>query len=544
MATVTFQRASHGLVPFPGDRPFGGDDHEVFGARDKETSRVADAWRRHRVTVLHGPAGVGKTSLLQAGVLANPKMAALPIGRVTPLPVFPAAALSTFNPWTFGLLSSWFPFASPAKAAAGPLGDMIRELRHSAEPVLVAIDEADFVFREGAWSPDHRSRLTDQLANAMVHNPDLHLLISVRGQHLDAAREFAAALADDVGRVGLDRFDRAAATEAVSRPLDDGLRRAAETIVRELCTIRPAGPGRIMGTSIVDPAILQITCAGLWKAGVIHRDLPSVRLATEIDEVLAAHCEQALATISADHRVSSSDLLHWVRSTVAEHPGEPVSAPEHGIPDHAAGALEDAHLLSAEPTGDGLRWKLRHPRLLPALHRLPDRLHPPNRPDARTRFRQAERALATGNFQLAAQHVDGALLTGERSGRFKAEAECFLGNLALYQNDADSAAEHYQEALALFASLLDNTAEALLLTALGRLKLSVDADQALMDLRSAADRLPDEPIVQTGHAVGLSRVGSKRAALAVLNDVLARDGDDPEARRTRGEILAELDRKG
>src|SRR4051794_38035738 len=76
--------------PFVGPRPFDTADQTIFHGRADETAALTKLWRDHRLTILHGQAGVGKTSLLRAGVL--PRLGedqgteVLPVGRLT----FPA----------------------------------------------------------------------------------------------------------------------------------------------------------------------------------------------------------------------------------------------------------------------------------------------------------------------------------------------------------------------------------------------------------------------------------------------------------------------
>lgn len=54
--------------PWPGPRSFDEYDHTYFFGRDAEIADLFDRIRAHTLTVLHGKSGLGKTSLLQAGV--------------------------------------------------------------------------------------------------------------------------------------------------------------------------------------------------------------------------------------------------------------------------------------------------------------------------------------------------------------------------------------------------------------------------------------------------------------------------------------------
>jgi WD40 repeat protein len=54
--------------PWPGLEAFREDDHAFFRGRGRETEQLLDLVLRERVTVLYGASGLGKTSLLHAGV--------------------------------------------------------------------------------------------------------------------------------------------------------------------------------------------------------------------------------------------------------------------------------------------------------------------------------------------------------------------------------------------------------------------------------------------------------------------------------------------
>src|SRR4051794_38617376 len=105
--------------PYVGIRPFTVDDSSLFFGRDQEAHNLADLWQANHLTILHGPRGVGKTSLLQGGVmplLDQNMVEVLPPGRVSRRTPTPAAVLPrSGNPHVFALLSSWAPFTPPTQ---------------------------------------------------------------------------------------------------------------------------------------------------------------------------------------------------------------------------------------------------------------------------------------------------------------------------------------------------------------------------------------------------------------------------------------------
>ena len=54
---------------YPGTRPFEEKDSHLFFGRSQDIERLYNRIFVEKMTVLHGKSGLGKTSLLQAGIL-------------------------------------------------------------------------------------------------------------------------------------------------------------------------------------------------------------------------------------------------------------------------------------------------------------------------------------------------------------------------------------------------------------------------------------------------------------------------------------------
>src|SRR3954471_8528378 len=70
MGATAPERRSHGRAsPYLGLTPYGEADAELFFGRQAERDLVVANLLTSRLTVMYGPSGVGKSSLLRAGVI-------------------------------------------------------------------------------------------------------------------------------------------------------------------------------------------------------------------------------------------------------------------------------------------------------------------------------------------------------------------------------------------------------------------------------------------------------------------------------------------
>ncbi len=100
---------------------------------------------------------------------------------------------------------------------------------------------------------------------------------------------------------------------------------------------------------------------------------------------------------------------------------------------------------------------------------------------------------------------------------------------------------HYRRAAELTEAAGDSRAAAYQFAAVGQLLLAGDRPgDAIPELSAAADRARGDLGLQVQLALAFWQTGDGWGAIAILNSVLDRDGGLVEARRVRGEILADL----
>jgi tetratricopeptide (TPR) repeat protein len=541
--------------PYPGSRSFRQAESNRFFGRAADADAVAELWRTNGLTVVVGRASSGKTSLLQAG--AYPLMTGqhwdlVSPGRVCYGSTFPVAALPAHNPYTVALLRSWSAGETVTKLAGLTVRDFIRRRAERHEGViLAAIDQVEDLLADAGPRRELRRQFLDELADAVRTEPRLHLLLVVR--------EEAAELVGDVlgpgARYLVTPLTGAGAIEAVTGPVvgtgrsfADG---AAEKLVTGLRASRIAGVDggeRTVVSDHVDPSLLQVVCARLWRLLPSDQEVitgDDVRWYGDADTALAEHCGQVVAAVADHHDLAAAKLRSSLLSTFVTDLGTRGTAYQGpartaGLPNAVLQELEDRHLLTSEQRS-GSRWfELLSDRLIDPLRKAPDKRPPPAGPDEY--LQAAQRALTLGELGLAENHAERALRVSPAAAfRLRAEATSLLGNLAVERDRPKEAEAHYRAAAGLFEAARDTGAVARQLAAAGQMLLAQGrAADAVSQLRAAVERMPNDLVTQTELGLALWQLGEARAAVAVLTSVLAIDGGNPEALRARGEILADL----
>ena len=531
-----------GGIPYVGPRPLTRHDAPKFFGRDAESRELADLWQGHRLTVLHGAPGSGRTSLIEAGSrpLLRPDLVdVLPTGRLSYRSLFPVAALPEHNPYTLALLSSWSPSVPANRVAGWSITEFLNRRTRPTDalgrrlPLLIVIDQAEEFFAGHPYAPERdedRRAFIDELAGALDEHHDLRLMVSIRDRLVPSLMPYAERLGGgDVARMLLPSFDTASALEALHMPLRstgrwyaDG---AAEALVEDLRA----------GTPAVEPLFVQIVGQSLWQS------LPDELRIITADEALrhgdaplGTYVARMLADVADQYDIPVAELRSWMARVFSADRTEPARDGE--MPAAVLRAMEDRHLIRSSAHGH----ELQHPRLLTLLQRLPATT--PSAFGPAERLRDATDALASGEFARAERQAATAVRIGPKSDlRLRAEAESLLGNIAHGRGLRHEAETHYQTAASLFDARQDKTAVGRLLAAIGRLRLADGRHaEALQELHAAAERLPGDVTVQAELAWALWQLGYARGAVTLLDGVLSAEGDAPEILRARGELLADL----
>jgi hypothetical protein len=246
--------------PYRGLEPFSEADADFFFGRKQETLRLKTNLRVSRLTLLHGPTGVGKTSVLRAGVVRELRDEAKRNRRMLGVPQL---AVTVFDAWHDDPLAALIQEVrrSTAEACGTPLPDAMAEARDLSATLLAcaqALEEEGeagefflildqfeqfFLYHTVTRTP---GSIAMELARA-INDPrvPVNVLISIREDwfaRLDAFKGSVNGLFDHILRI--DFLDREAAREAIEGPVckyNELLRKATNMIPPAAAPVRIEG---------------------------------------------------------------------------------------------------------------------------------------------------------------------------------------------------------------------------------------------------------------------------------------------------------------
>jgi CHASE2 domain-containing sensor protein len=326
--------------PYVGLDYFGEEDAGLFFGRDAERKRIIGNLRASPLTLLYAESGVGKSSLLRAGVASRlrqmpprPRVG----GSVRYMPV-------VFSTWRgdsrADLIAALEAAAQPLMRgdrelalSRGALEDAIKEVVKAAHAIpLVILDQ----FEERVlYEPD--DEFDDELARC-INRRDLgaNFLISVREDAYSLiGSRFKARIANVYGNyLHLDFLDEQAARDAIVEPVKafNRLRAGAPRIEVETalvdCVLEQVRRGRVKigdgaapdagstGPVRVETAYLQLVMKRLWDeeiAGGSQRlRLETLHRLGGADTIVHGHLDEVMAKLPDDQRDAAAAAFRFL----------------------------------------------------------------------------------------------------------------------------------------------------------------------------------------------------------------------------------------
>jgi tetratricopeptide (TPR) repeat protein len=561
--------------PYVGGRPFRRTDGDWFFGRDAESEAVRSLWREGRLVVVHGIGGVGKTSLIQAGVVPLLAEAAgtdlLPLVRLTSTDRADRGEdeVQYCYPSVHALLEVWAPADDgvPETSLAELAAKNSRSRHGHREPaeLLAAIDQFEKVFAQ----PEGESEIfMSELASAIKAIPALRILLVADDEVVDQIKAQVVKLSiPGTAYYQVNQLSYPAAMEAITRPLEKAGHslgaRAAEKLLEKVAVANATDLGRPvrLRDETVDPLLLQIIACEFWSCapwdrGVITAE--EVKDSVDTDKAFRHFYDSAVARARADSGQPEKVIRGWAEETFIDRDGRRRFARRgraltHGMPDVVVDALARVHFLLVEQRSAsewcGLRYASQVRAVLEvnrlwrsvagddALERIPDLTAPEALVEA------ARDALIEGDTATAQSFAGLAIERYRQSGDERSIGHALLlrGDISCAQGDLGSAEESLQGALSRFIALQDRNLAARTLSALGEMQmLAGDYRKAAEFQQLAVDQVP----TYVGAMVGLGYAqwfgGSPADAEASFSQALTWDNKSAAALAGRGQVRAEM----
>ena len=507
--------------PYKGLAPF--EDSELdalfFFGRERDTEIVVANLIASRLTVLYGPSGVGKSSLLLAAVAR----------QLRGLPEAPmVVAFSSWGDDPAETLAA--AVADAADIEPGALLDTV-ERAQAARDVYLILDQAEeyFTYHDSARG------FETGLAGIVNGTLRVNVLLSLREDtlaRLDRLKGDIPSLFTNVLR--LDRLDRVAGRAAIVRPLERWSELEGEQVVAEDVLVErvldgvgagrielgPGGLGVAEGNGAargIEAPYLQLVMQRLWDveraAGSATLRAATLELLGGAGQVVADHLERAIEALDPAQREIAARLFdHLVTPSGTKIAHEASDLAEFagvtpGEVDAVTATLARHRILRTDESG---RWEIFHDVLAGAVLGWKGR-HDAERSveRARAEARRRHRRLA---FLAFGALVGLALATGLAVFAFSQRSEA--------RDQARSATSGQLVASAL--SVRDSDPE--LGIALGLEAARIEPTKRAEDaLRQALDASRERGKIDTGHpVVGMEVDPSGPRVLAVGDDGVAR----------------------
>lgn len=294
-------------APYRGLFPFEAEHSGIFFGREADIRRVVERLRGDRMVVVVGESGVGKSSLLRAGVLPRIVMNGLGDGRCwdtvlivpgqRPLVALADALgriLGTFEP----------PLIAQLKQDAAAVSRMVRRRQKSSAGAVICIDQLEELVTLS--DRDEATMVSESLACLLERTPGLRVVAAVRGDKVTSVVKLPG-LGMPVERALV--FLRPLGYEAVRKTIVEparinGVRFESENTVETLIQATVDAPGGL--------PLLQFAMTQLWERRNTARAMIHDQALADIGGVagaLSQHADKVVDGLAPETRATAHRIL-------------------------------------------------------------------------------------------------------------------------------------------------------------------------------------------------------------------------------------------
>jgi hypothetical protein len=305
--------------PYVGLTAYGEADADRMFGRRRDAGLVADHARSARLTLVYGPSGVGKSSLLRAGVIPRLREGAERLNRTLAV-----AYLSSWRDDPIEALRAELIAATgQASEVPPPPGSPLADTLHYCEELVggrlvIVLDQLEDYFVYGD-AGDHRlGRFSAEFPDCVAESgPGTSFVLSLREDALAKLDVFA----DRIPRfydilVRIAPLTRAQAYEAIVRPLEWSGAQIEPALVDAVLEELTTGAVSTLDGGWIDAPYLQLVMSRVWEAEVeegsaILRLETLVRLGGTLT-IIRGSVDNGLAPLDLRSREIAAQLLRFM----------------------------------------------------------------------------------------------------------------------------------------------------------------------------------------------------------------------------------------
>jgi WD40 repeat protein len=381
----TARATTGGSLSTPPTSPYKGlnafDDSELdallFFGRERETEIVVANLIASRLTVLYGPSGVGKSSLLRAAVARS----------LRELPEAPLVVV--FSRWSEDPAAALAESVLEAEGAPSSNGSPldVLERAQSDRDVYLVLDQAEeyFLYHADDGGPES---FAEALPALLAAPQRINVLVSLREDSLAKLDRFTGRIPGlFANTLRLDRLDRPAARAAIVRPIERFAELTGEAVVVEPGLVErvldEVGAGQIEpalgGLGTVDDATdgarieapyLQLVMQRLWEeersAGSSALRVETLERLGGAQRIVEEHLEGAMAVLSPEQKDVAARLFnHLVTPSGTKIAHEVSDLADFGQVaveelEPVLATLSQRRILRSLEEGSGIRYEIFH----------------------------------------------------------------------------------------------------------------------------------------------------------------------------------------
>jgi hypothetical protein len=330
-------RAPAAAAPYKGLTPYDEDDAPFFFGRESERRIIVANLVGARLTLLYGESGVGKTSVLRAGVIPDLRRDAARNAEERGAPGHVAVVFSEWRDDPVRAVVGAIRAAAPELEPASSLDELLQDWTRTGNAVLLLVLDQ---FEEYLlYHPDRGAEddFAAQLTRAVTRRDlRVHILIAIREDALARLDRFKGRIPHVFENyLRLEHLDLAAAHAAILKPLDRYnedlppsqrvsieprlVRGVLDHVRAEHVDHAAIGRGRSLEDDVsgrVETPYLQLVMRRLWTeeqaAGSrVLRSATLERLGGP-EKIVHAHLDEAMASLSPEDRDVAAAAFHYL----------------------------------------------------------------------------------------------------------------------------------------------------------------------------------------------------------------------------------------